>query len=80
MKDNEGNSPLDVAVRKNKVNVALYLINCGCGSEKDKDKVLSQACQSGKLKGVKELVEQYNVNPKGKISLQIFQRIHVCYS
>ena len=71
MKDNEGNSPLDVAVRNIQIDTALYLINCGCGSNEDKEKVLSLACQFGKLEIVKELVEQHSVNPKCKISFEI---------
>ena len=68
VEDGEGNSALDVAVRENKLNTALYLFNHDCGSDKDKDKVLMQACKSGKLKVVKKLVEQHNINPKGEIS------------
>ena len=49
------------------MDIALYLFNHGCGSDEDKDKVLMQACQSGKLKVVKELVERHNVNPKSEI-------------
>ena len=47
------------------LDIALYLISRGCRSDEDKDKLLITACQSGKLKVVKELVEQHNVNPKG---------------
>ena len=47
------------------LDVALYLISRGCGSDKDKGKLLIRTCWSGKLKVVKELVEQHNVNPKG---------------
>ena len=69
VKDGNGDSPLDVAVRKNNLDMALYLISRGCGSNEDKGKVLVEACQSGKLKVVKELVEQHNVDPKGDTSL-----------
>ena len=68
MKDNEGNSPLDLAMREGKVGTALYLFNHGRGSKEDKDKVLCQACGYGNLKVVKELVKQHSVNPKGQIS------------
>ena len=47
------------------LDIALYLISHGCGSDKDKGKLLITACRSGELKVVKELVEQHNVNPKG---------------
>ena len=53
-------------MRENELDIALYLFNHDCGSDKDKHKVLMQACESGKLKVVKELVEQHNINPKGE--------------
>ena len=68
MKNKEGNSPLDVAVREKKQAVALYLFNHDCGSDKDKHKVLMQACESGELNVVKKLVEQHSINPRGEIS------------
>ena len=68
MKNKEGNSPRDVALREKKQEVALYLFNHSSGSDKDKDKVLMQACESGELKVVKKLVEQHNINPRGEIS------------
>ena len=78
VKDGNEDSPLDVAVRKNNLDMALYLISRGCGSNEDKDKVLVEACQSGKLKVVKELVEQHSVNPKGDTSLgdDVVQYMH----
>ena len=66
LKDDNGDSPLAVALKGSKVDIALYLFNHGCGSDEDKDKVVMQACQSGKLKVVKELVERHNVNPKSE--------------
>ena len=66
VKDDTGDSPLGVAVRGSKLEIAFYLIKHGCGSDQDKEKVLSQACQKGELKMVKELVEQHSVNPKGE--------------
>ena len=67
VKDFYGASPLDVAVRKNELDIALYLISGGYDSGEDKDKVLVEACRSGKLKVVKKLVEQHKVNPKGEL-------------
>ncbi len=48
------------------VDVALYLMTRGCGSDEDKAKLLCGACQWGKLGVVKELVEQYKVGPKSE--------------
>ena len=54
-------------MRENELDIALYLFNHDCGSDKDKDKVLMQACESGELKVVKELVEQHSITPTGEI-------------
>ena len=51
---------------ENELDVALYLISRGCGSDEDKGTVFIEACQSGELKVVRGLVEQHNVNPKGE--------------
>ena len=68
MKDEDnGDSPLDVAVRRDELDIALYLINGGCGSEDDKQTVFIEACQSGKLEVVKGLVEQQDVDPNGEV-------------
>ena len=45
--------------------VALYLINCGCGDDKDKAKLLCKASQQNRLDIVKELVEDHGLDPKG---------------
>ena len=68
MKDGNGDSPLDVAVRENDLDMAFYLISHGCGSDEDKCTVFMEACQSGELKVLKGLVEQHSVNPKGETS------------
>ena len=67
MRDDEGNSPLDVAIRENNLGIALFLFTYGRGSVEDKNKVFIQACHSHKPKMVKELVELHNVNPKGEL-------------
>ena len=80
MKDNEGNSPLDVAVRENELDTAFYLFNNGCDSDEDKDKVLMLACKEGELKVVKELIEQHSVNSEGKSSTLLCmknQAVHI---
>ena len=56
-------------MRENELDIALYLFNHDCGSDKDKDKMLMLASQSGELKALEELVEQHNINPKGEIFL-----------
>ena len=70
VRDN-GKSPLDKALdvgcSKN-VDVALYLVNNGYGSEQDKAKLLCQGCSLGNLDVVKKLVEEHKVDPPGKHS------------
>ena len=65
VKDDNGNSPLDVAVRENELDTALYLINHYYNNDEDKGKVFIKACLSGELKVVKGLVEQCSVDPQG---------------
>ncbi len=70
----EGRSPLKAVLDslnifsyRGCVDVALYLIKCGCGGEEDKVKLLYKACSVGKLDVVKELVEQHGIDPNGEI-------------
>ncbi len=73
MKDDKGQSPLDVALEEwyhednGCMNVALYLMSrgCACGDE-DKAKLLCAACSNGNLGVVKELVEQHKIDPKSE--------------
>ncbi len=69
-------SPLDIALRLQEMydgdygfDVALYLVNHGCGSDENKAKLLCEACKHGELDVVKELVEQHKVDPKGELIL-----------
>lgn len=48
------------------IDVALYLINRGCGDEEGKAKLLSGACKRGKLNIVKHLVRQHKCDPKSE--------------
>ena len=68
--NDEGQSPLDLALEipcdVGCIDVALYLINHGCGDDEDKDKLLCEACWWGKLDVVKELVEEHDRDPKGE--------------
>ncbi len=71
MRDDERYSPLDRALEdlydEDCVDVAHYLMSrgCACGDE-DKARLLCAACYLGKLGVVKELVEQYKVDPNSK--------------
>ena len=70
MRDGEGQSPLDTVLEGDYdgcMDVALYLISrgCACGDE-DKARLLCAACDLGELGVVKELVEQYKVDPNSK--------------
>ncbi len=73
MRDDDGESPLDIAMYGiynedcKYMDVALYLMSrgCACGDE-DKAALLCVACDLGKLGVVKELVEQYKVDPNSK--------------
>ena len=71
VRNDEGQSPLDVALEVTycSINVALYLINHGCGDDEDKDKLLYKACGWAELDVVKELVEKHGRDPKGKYTM-----------
>ena len=72
VRNDKGRSPLDLALEdlydddEDRIDVALYLINRGCGDDEDKDKLLCEACDWGKLDVVKELVEKHDRDPKGE--------------
>ncbi len=70
MRDDEGQSPLEIALYEQDdgvcVDVALYLMSRGCGGDRDKAKLLCEACYWSKLGVVKELVEQHKVDPKSE--------------
>ena len=73
VRNDKGQSPLDIALESlfnDCVDVALYLINRGCGDDKDKDKLLCRACLLGKLDVVKELVEKHYRDPNGECHVQ----------
>ncbi len=77
MRDDKGQSPLDVALGiPNSEGVTLYLMSrgCVCGDE-DKAELLCGACQWGKLGVVKELAEQHKVDPKSECD-----NVHQCTS
>ncbi len=72
MRDDEGQSPLDNALKEwyednGSVDVAHYLMSrgCACGDE-DKAELLCAACYHGNMGVVKELVEQHKVDPKSE--------------
>ena len=75
---------LDEMYDSNCLNVAVYLINKGCGDEEEIAKVLAGSCYHGKLDMVKELVELYKVDPKGQhvycftISITLHSHYHLC--
>ena len=75
VRNDEGQSPLDLALEHpyndNCIDVALYLINHGCGDDKDKDKLLCGACRWGRLDVVKELVEKHDRDPNGECRVQL---------
>jgi len=45
--------------------VALYLINHGCGGDEEKAKLLCKACDCGEIDVVEELVEKHSIDPNG---------------
>ena len=68
---------MDVALaRYGSVDVPLYLINHGCGDDKDKAKLLCRACELDRLDIVKELVEEHKLDPKSKY-YNLYTCIHV---
>ena len=68
---------MDVAlVGSGSVDVALYLINRGCGDDKDKANLLCRACLDDRLDIVKELVEEHKLDPNGKY-YNLYTCVHV---
>ena len=67
VRDENGQSPLDVALDFDHDHVGFYLMkHYGCGDEQDKAKLLCKACEWGNLDVVEELVEQHNVDHNGE--------------
>ena len=79
MRDDKGKSPLDHALHWEKddyvdasVDIALYLVNHGCGDDIDKVKLLCEACYQGELDIVKEIIEKHKVDPKSEIIITLY--------
>ena len=71
LRDDKGNSPLDRAInnmyKKVYPEVALYLMNKGCETDKETlTKLLLEVCRTSKLEMVKELIEQHKLDPKSE--------------
>ena len=76
VEDVYGWSPLDLALEyldhdDDHIDVALCLINHGCGDVENKNKLLCGSCEWGRLDVVKELVEEHNCDPKGECCVHI---------
>ena len=65
-RNRKGESPLDVALNENTVDVAYYLINLGYGIDDDKTRLVLQACRMDKLDVLKKLTKQHKIDPNGK--------------
>ena len=85
VRDDDGDTPLDKALDgaleeeliedewKYACKVPLYLINRGCGSDKDKARLLCGACLFGDIDIVRELVEKHKIDPNGESESQYVQ-------
>ena len=65
-RNDDGQSPLDNALgcdHEGCVEVSLFLLSPGYGSDREKHKLLNGACYLGELNLVKDLVEQQKVDP-----------------
>ena len=75
VKDGHGRAPLDIALENlyddGCIDLALYLINHGCGDDEDKNKLLCGSCRWGRLDVVKELVEEHNCDPTSECCVSI---------
>ena len=76
VKDGHGRSPLDIALEylyddDDCIDVALYLINHGCGDDEGKNKLLCRSCRWGRLDVVKELVEEHSCYPTSEFCVRI---------
>ena len=63
VRDDEGRSPLDRALKYGHVDVPYYLFHLGYGDDRDRVKLLCNASYHGKLYVVQELVEQHKIDP-----------------
>ena len=63
MRDDEGQSPLDIALDYGCVDVLYYLLHLGYGDDKDRGNLLCNTSRHGELDVVQELVEQHKVDP-----------------
>ena len=68
MKDDNDDSPLDVALKSDNIDAAYYLLSHGGEAGKSGVKLLCGACERGKIDVVKELVEKYKVDPNCKFN------------
>ena len=66
LRDDKGESPLDIALNEKEIEAAHYLISCGGGSSKDHAKLLFIACKRGQLDVVMDVIEKCNADPKSK--------------
>ena len=71
-RDNRNESPLDVALKSNEIEIAHYLISRSGGGGKQVAKLLCGACETGEFDVVKDLIEKYKVDPKGKYTSVCF--------
>ncbi len=65
---------LDIAIDDKQFDLALFLVNHGCGDDDGKEKLLFAACYLDNLDIVKELIEKHKVDPKSEIIITL----HTC--
>ena len=70
VRNGEGLSPLGIVLMDTYAfghfDFVVYLISHGCGDDAERVIVLVHACHQGRLDVVKELVEQYKVDPNSE--------------
>ena len=66
VRDDENESPLDIAIKSKEIEAAHYLVNHGAGASKHNARLLFRACKEGELDVVKELIEKYKLDPNCK--------------
>ena len=77
MKDDNDDSPLDVALESDNIVAAHYILSHGGNADKSGAKLLCGACEDGEIDVVKELVEKYKVDPNCELIKFFFSVFHL---
>ena len=78
IKDDNGHSLLEIALMSDKfhhikdcIDVAIYLVNTGCGNEQDISDLFCRACQTKRRDVLAQLVAEHKIDPNSELSLRV---------